>query len=56
MEQVSGPFKDIIPNFQKYKKSLGYKYDSINNYIRLDKILKNNNINDLNDTKKIFNI
>ena len=56
MEQINGPFKDIIPNFQKYKKSLGYKYDSINNYIRLDKILKNNNIHDLSDTKKIFDI
>ena len=56
MVQINGPFKDIIPNFQKYKKSLGYKYDSINNYIRLDRILKNNNIHDLSDTKKIFDI
>lgn len=38
MEQINGPFKDIIPNFQKYKKSLGYKYDSINNYREFPKI------------------
>ena len=56
MEKLNGPFKDIIPNLQKYKKSLGYKYNNINIYIRIDKILKNNDILDLSDTEKIFKI
>ena len=56
MVQINGPFKDIIPNFQKYKKSLGYKYDNIYKYHRLDKILFDNNIVDLKDSKKIYEV
>ena len=56
MVQINGPFKDIIPNFQKYKKSLGYKYDNTYKYYRLDKILFDNNIVDLKDSKKIYEV
>lgn len=56
MEKLNGPFKDIIPNFQKYKKSIGYKYDNINNYYRLDKILYQNKIYDIKDSKKIYQV
>lgn len=55
MEKI-GPFKQILPNFQKYKKSLGYKYSTIKKYYMLDKILSVNNIFDLSDTKRIYEI
>ena len=54
MEKLNGPFKDIIPNFIKFKKSMGYNYNNTNNYYRIDKILYNNNIYDLKDTKLIY--
>lgn len=56
MEKLTGPFKDIIPMFQKYKKSIGYNYDNINNYILIDKILKYNKVTNFDDTKRIFDI
>ena len=56
MGNLSGPFKDIIPNFRNYKKSLGYKYDNINQFYKIDKILYENNIQNLNNTKLIFDI
>ena len=55
MEKI-GPIKQILPNFVKYKQSLGYKYNNINHYYVLDKILLANDIFDLNDSKKIFEI
>ena len=55
MEKI-GPFKQILPNFQSFKKSLGYKYNNINHYYVLDKILLANNIFDLSNTKKIFEV
>lgn len=54
MEKLKGPFKDIILNFQKYKKSLGYKYDNINSFKKLDKTLALNGITNLDNTKIIF--
>ncbi len=56
MEKLSGPFKDIIPNFQKYKKSLGYKYNNINLFRKLDESLSKKGIKDLKDTKIIYDI
>lgn len=55
MEKI-GPIKQLIPNFVKYKQSLGYKYNNINHYYVLDKILLANNIFDLNDSKRIFEV
>lgn len=56
MENLNGPFNNIIPNFQKYKKSLGYKYDNISEFWRIDKILKQNGCFTLKDTKEIYKI
>lgn len=56
MEKLKGPFKDIIPRFQQYKKSLGYEYNNINNYNNLDRQLFNSGIKDLKNTKKIFDV
>lgn len=56
MAELNGPFKNIIPNFIKYKQSLGHKYNNINNYYKIDKILYKNNIIDFKNTKKIYNI
>ena len=56
MVNLKGPFKDIIPNFRNYKKSLGYKYDNINQFYKIDKILYENNIQNLNNKKLIFDI
>lgn len=56
MEKLRGPFKDIILQFQNYKKSLGYSYDNINSFCELDNYLFNKNIKDLNNTKLIFDI
>lgn len=56
METLNGPFKDIIPNFQKHKKSLGYKYDNIYSFCRIDKILYENEIYDFSDSKKIYEL
>lgn len=53
---LKGPFKEIIPIFQKYKKSIGYKYDNINAYIKLDEQLYKNKILNLKNTKKIYEI
>ncbi len=55
MEKV-GPFKQILNNFFKYKRSLGYKYNKINNYFLIDEILLKNKIYDLSDTKKIYEV
>ena len=56
MENLKGPFKDIIPMFQKYKQSIGYKYDNIYSYKKLDTILSENNIYTLDNSKLIFEI
>lgn len=56
MEKLKGPFNDIIPNFQKYKKSLGYKYDNISSFYMIDKILIKNDCNSYSDTKRIYQI
>ena len=56
MEKLKGPFFSILPNFQKYKKSLGYKYNNINSYYALDKILAKHKIYDLSDTFQIYEI
>ena len=56
MESLKGPFKDIIPQFQNYKKSLGYLYDNISSFIQLDIFLYNHGIYDFNDTKLIFEV
>lgn len=56
MEKLVGPFRDIIPKLIKYKKSLGHKYNTINNYVMLDRYLFNEGIKDLRDTKKIYEI
>lgn len=56
MEKLNGPFKDIIPLFQRMKINSGYKYNNINNYIELDNYLYKNNITSLSDTKEIFRI
>lgn len=55
MEKI-GPLSQYLPDFVKYKQSLGYKYNNISYYIVLDKILLANNIFDLNDSKKIFEV
>ena len=39
-----GPFKQILPKFFKYEKSLGHKYNNTNNYFLIDKILQKNKI------------
>ena len=51
-----GPFKQILPKFFKYEKSLGHKYNNTNNYFLIDKILQKNKIYDLSDTKKIYEV
>lgn len=56
MEKLKGPFYKIIPSFQKYKKSMGYKYNNIEAFYRLDKTLAKNDITTLDDTKIIFDI
>lgn len=56
MEKLKGPFRDIIPMFQKYKKTMGYKYDNINQYYELDNFCYKNGITTLNLKKKIFKI
>lgn len=56
MEKLKGPFKDILPLFIQMKKSSGYKYLNISNYIELDNHLYNNNITNLENTKAIFNV
>lgn len=56
MESLKGPFKDIIPQFQNYKKSLGYLYDNISSFVQLDNFLYNQGIYDFNDTKIIFEV
>lgn len=56
MEKLKGPFKDIILEFQNYKKSLGYSYDNINSFYELDNYLFHHGIKDLNNTELIFNI
>lgn len=56
MENLKGPFKDIIPLLIIAKKSNGYKYNNIYNYITIDNILYENGIFDFKDSKKIYNI
>jgi len=56
MQKLNGPFKDILPGFQKYKKSLGYKYDNIYDFKSLDIFLAANQINNLDNSKKIFEV
>lgn len=53
MEKLNGPLSEIILNFINYKKSLGYKYDNINNLICLNKLFIKENINSLDDKDKI---
>lgn len=56
MEKLKGPFKEIIPIFQKYKKSIGLKYDNISDYNYLDKKLYDEKIITLDDSVKIFDV
>lgn len=44
MEKLKRPIKNILPDFIKYKKSLGYKYDNTDKYYKLEKLLSKNNI------------
>lgn len=56
MENLNGPFNNIIPDFQKYKKSLGYKYDNISDFYRLDKKLKQKKCLNFEEIEKIYQI
>lgn len=56
MEKLRGPFKDILPNFFNYKKTIGYKYNNISDYKELDLFLFKKGIVNLNNTKKIFKL
>ncbi len=56
MEKLRGPFKDIISLFITMKRSSGYKYININDYVELDNHLYNNNITNLKNRKEIFEI
>lgn len=56
MEQLKSFLKYHIPNFIKYKKSLGYKYDNINHLYLIDKIFYDNNIQSFNEIDKIQNL
>ena len=39
MHKLDGPFRDIIPVLVKMKRSTGYKYDTIKDYVELDNFL-----------------
>lgn len=54
MEKLNGPFSDIIPILYKMKKSIGYKYNTIKDYIELDNFLYKNNVRKINS--EIFTI
>lgn len=53
MEKLKGPFSDIIPVLIKMKKSTGYKYNNIKDYIELDNFLYKNGITKIN--QEIYN-
>ena len=56
MGKISGPFHEILPEFQKYKKSLGYKFDNIKSYQELDTFLGRKKITTLENTFEIFDV
>lgn len=56
MEPLKSILKIYIPNFIKYKKSLGYKYNNIEHLYLIDKIFYSNNIKNFNDTDKILDV
>lgn len=35
METIKRPIQNLLPDYIKYKKSLGYKYDNISHFYNL---------------------
>lgn len=54
MEKLSGPFRDILPVLIKMKKSAGYKYHNIKDYIKLDDFLYKKGITKL--SQEIYDV
>jgi integrase/recombinase XerD len=54
MEKLNGPFSDIIPVLIKMKKSTGYKYNNIKDYVELDNFLYEQNITKI--SQEIYNV
>ena len=54
MGKLNGPFRDIIPILFKMKKSTGYKYNSIKDYIELDNFLYKYGITKI--SQEIYNV
>lgn len=54
MEKLNGPFRDIIPVFIKMKKSTGYKYNNIKDYVELDNFLCEQGITKI--SQEIYNV
>lgn len=54
MGKLNGPFSDIIPVLIKMKKSTGYKYNNIKNYIELDNFLYERGITEI--SQEIYNV
>ena len=44
METIKRPIQNLLPDYIKYKKSLGYKYDNISHFYKIEKILAKYNI------------
>ena len=44
METIKRPIQKLLPDYIKYKKSLGYKYDNISHFYKIEKILAKYNI------------
>lgn len=56
MANLKRPNKLNILNFINYKKSLGYKYNNINKFYKIEKLLLDNNIYSLENENKIIDI
>lgn len=56
MANLKRQIKEIIPSFINYKKSLGYKYNNINKFYKIEKLLYANKIYSLENENKIIDI
>ena len=52
METIKRPIQNLLPDYIKYKKSLGYKYDNISHFYKIEKILAKYNIYSIDEIKQ----